>query len=61
MTRDESRALLMAMGEFHQATHGRLPEGERTLILRGLLTPVMVGTRRYYLRADVDALTGGAS
>jgi hypothetical protein len=61
MTRAEFRALLMPMSEFHQATHGRLPEGERTLILRGWLTPVTVGTRRYYLRADVDALTGGAS
>lgn len=61
MSRDEFHDLLMSMGEFHLATWGRLPEGERTLILRGLLTPVMVGTRRYYLRADVDALTGGAS
>ena len=61
MTRDESRALLMPMDEFHQATHRRLPEGERTLILRGRLAPVTVGRRTYYLRRDVDALIGGAS
>jgi hypothetical protein len=51
---------LMPMSEFRLSTFRRLPEPERTLVVRGLLTPVMVGRTRYYLRADVEALTGGA-
>jgi hypothetical protein len=57
----EFRALLMPMGEFHLIPSGRLPEPERTLILRGRLAPVTVDRRTFYLRAEVDALTGGAS
>lgn len=36
-------------------------EPERTLVVRGLLTPVTVGRTRYYLRREVEALTGGGS
>jgi hypothetical protein len=61
LTDAEFRALLMSMGEFHLTTHRRLPERERTLILRGRLTPVTVGRRTYYLRRDVETLIGGAS
>lgn len=52
-------ASLMPVDDFRCATFGRLPEPERTLVLRGRLTPVTVGRTRYYLRADVEALTGG--
>lgn len=63
----EFGALLMPM---HEARWELLEAGleqertfepERTLVLRGRLTPVTVGRTRYYLRSDVEALTGGAS
>lgn len=61
LTDAEFRALLMPMHEARWELLGRSLERERTLVVRGLLTPVTVGRTRYYLRADVEALTGGAS
>jgi hypothetical protein len=60
LTRTQFRALLMPVDEFRLMPRSRLPEAERTLVLRGRLAPVTVGRTRYYLRADVDALIGGA-
>jgi hypothetical protein len=51
---------LVTVDEFRMMTGGQLPEPEHTLVLRGRLTPVMVGGDRYYLRSDMEALTGGA-
>lgn len=58
LTPAEFGALLMPVAAF---PYRKGMEPERTLVLRGRLTPVTVGRTRYYLRSDVEALTGGGS